>query len=451
MPPIETDPPPAPQPDRVGGLFRRAFMARPGEVAAMLWSALYHFFVLFSYFMLRPVRESMGIERGYENLAWLMTGTMAAMFLASPLFAALVSRMPRRKFIPLTYRIFALTMIVFYVLFRTLSEDSRVGLGYAVYIWLSVFNLFVVSVFWAFMADIFNQEQGKRLFGFIAVGGTLGALAGPIATGALVGGFGISESITIKLQPYEMLLVSCVCLELAVQCVKRLLRLAGMNATAHTSSSALRRGTEPGPGFLEGLRLLAQSPYLMLIAAFMLVFTVLSSLLYMEQGRIVEQTFTDRAARTAAFAQLDVYTQSLTLLLQLFLTSRIIRMLGIGGTLSIVPLLTIAGFAALILRDSFAVLAVFMVLRRAFHYALDRPAREILYTVVSADAKYKSKSFIDTFIYRGGDVIGGWMERLLTYMSVTVGIFAIPLAMAGFVMALALGKIQRTQSPSPPA
>jgi AAA family ATP:ADP antiporter len=171
----------------------------------------------------------------------------------------------------------------------------------------------------------------------------------------------------------------------------------------------------------------------------------------MEQGRIVEHTFADRESRTAAFARLDVYTQSLTLLLQLFLTSRIIRALGVGGTLSIVPILTIAGFAALMMRDSFAVLAVFMVARRASHYALDRPAREVLYTVVGADAKYKSKAFIDTFIYRGGDVIGGWTEQAMTKLTIAVGWLAIPLAAVGFITAFALGRFQHliaTRTPS---
>lgn len=424
------------------GLTRRLFMARPGEFAAMLWSAAYHFFVLFSYFLLRPVRESMGIERGYEDLAWLMTGTMAAMFIANPIFAAIVSRLPRRRFIPLTYRVFALTMLVFFVLFRSLGDDARVGLGHAMYIWLSVFNLFVVSVFWAFMADIFNQEQGKRLFGFIAVGGTLGALAGPAVTGALVRGVVISSDVLLHLQPTSMLLISCVCLEIAVQCVKRLLKSAGINRdeAQKQSNLALRKGAEPGPGLLEGLRLIVQSPYLLLICGFVLVFTILSSLLYMEQGRIMERTFADSSSRTAAFAQLDLYTQSLTLLLQLFISGRVIRWLGVGGTLAIVPLLTIAGFAALLLRDTWMVLALFMVFRRAFHYALDRPAREVLYTVVGPDAKYKSKSFIDTFIYRGGDVIGGWAERLLTLLNAGVGIIAIPLGCVGVLIAIVLEK-----------
>ncbi len=436
------------------GLLSRTLLLRRGEAAAMCWSAGFFFFVLFSYSMLRPVREAMGIEKRYEDLTWLMTGTLVVMLFANPVFAWLVSAVPRRRFIPITYRFFAISMLAFYLMFRFLPEESRVGLGYAIYIWLSVFNLFVVSVFWAFMADIFNHDQAKRLFGFIAVGGTLGALAGPLLTGILVKGFDLPGGMAMKMPSDAMLLVSGVSLEVAVQCVKRLLRLAGIHRAELTSPAmpvaALQRGTDPGPGLLEGLCQIMQSPLLLLICGFMLIFTILSSLLYMEQGRIVAQTFATNSDRTAAFAQLDVYTQSLTLVLQLLLTGRIIRFVGVGGTLTIVPLVTMIGFAALMWRDTWAVFAVVMVFRRAFHYALDRPAREVLYTVVSADAKYKSKSFIDTFVYRGGDAVGGWMERLLTWMSVATGVAAIPLAAMGFVGALGLGYLQRKRVDEPP-
>jgi AAA family ATP:ADP antiporter len=310
---------------------------------------------------------------------------------------------------------------------------------------LSVFNLFVVSVFWAFMADVFDQDQGKRLFGFIALGGTLGALTGPAVTAALTGGidWGVLK-VEPMLNPPALLIVSSIFLEVAVQCVRQLMRIAGVRPNRDTviQASALRSGADPGPGALEGLRLIASSPYLLLICIFMVVFTILSSLLYMEQGRIVEQTFTDNSTRTAAFARLDFYTQSLTLLLQLFITGRLVKTIGVGATLTVVPLLTILGFAALMTRDSFAVLGTFMVLRRAFHYALDRPAREVLYTVVGPDAKYKSKSFIDTFIYRFGDAIGGWTQRLLVHVGVAVGLVAIPLAITGAIVGLGLGFLQ---------
>ena len=427
------------------GLMRSMLSIRRGETGALVLSAAYHFFVLFSYFLLRPVRESMGIQRGYEDLAWLMTGTMVVMFMVNPAFAGLVAWLPRARFIPLVYRIFALSMLAFFGLFHALGESASVGLGYAFYIWLSVFNLFVVSVFWAFMADVFNQDQGKRLFGFVALGGTLGALAGPAVTAALTGGidWGFLQ-IAPMLNPPALLIVSCVFLEVAVQCVKQLMRIAGVSQTQRISSrpSRLRSGEEPGPGALEGLRLIASSPYLVLICIFMIVFTILSSLLYMEQGRIVEQTFTDNSARTAAFARLDFFTQALTLLLQIFITGRLVRAIGVGATLTVVPLLTVAGFAALMMRDSFAVLGLFMVLRRAFHYALDRPAREVLYTVVGPDAKYKSKSFIDTFVYRFGDAVGGWTQRLLVTVGVAVGAVAIPLAAIGALVGLGLGFLQ---------
>ncbi len=437
---------------------------QPGEVTLLLWSAAYFFFLLSSYFLLRPVREAMGIERGYETLPWLMTGTMIAMALINPVFALLVSRVPRHRFIPLTLHFFAANMLLFFALFVTTSESARVSLGYAFYIWLSVFNLFVVSVFWAFMADLFTTEQSKRLFGFIAAGGTIGALCGPAATQWLVSGVSVPGVGSITLKPHYLLLVSLSLLELAALCAAQLTRNISCSSsdaplTVSPGASAMtadksadvaacprrcirhRSGSEPGPGILRGLVLIARSPYLLLICLFMLLFTTLSTFLYMEQGRIVEQTFVDQAARTVAFARLDMFTQGLTLVMQCFITGRLIRLIGLGSAMMIVPILTAVGFAALLAAPTFMTLAIFVVLRRGLHYAIDKPAREVLYTVVGPDAKYKSKSFIDTFVYRSGDLIGGWTPLLLARLSIAVGYAAIPLALLATVVAAGLGHL----------
>ena len=398
-------------------LLRRLVLLDEGEAPALLWSALYFFLLLFGFYLLRPVREAMGIARGADKLPWLMTGTLLAMALANPAFAALVSRLPRRRFIPRTYRFFALNMLAFFLAFRLLPNHGGAALGYAFYIWLSVFNLFVVSVFWGLMSDVWTEVQGQRLFGFIAMGGTLGAVAGAAVTGALTKGVALG-GLVLKVEPLSLLLLSMLTLELAVQCVKRLAAIFGLGDVAHGER-------EPGPGLLEGLRLIATSRYLQLICAYMLLFTITSTFLYLEQGRIVAGAFGDTASRTAAFAQLDLWVNVLTLATQVFLTGRLITGLGISAVLSILPVLSLAGFGALWIWPTFGVMAIFQVLRRGLHYAVDRPAREILYIPLGPEERYKSKPFIDTFIYRGGDLLGVWAPAAFAALAIPLGAAAV--------------------------
>lgn len=397
-------------------LLRRLVMLDEGEAPALLWSALYFFLLLFGYYLLRPVREAMGIARGADKLPWLMTGTLLAMALANPAFAALVSRLPRRRFIPWAYRFFAVNMLAFFLAFRWLPNHGGAGLGYAFYIWLSVFNLFVVSVFWGLMSDVWTEPQGKRLFGFIATGGTLGAIAGAAMTGILTKGVSLGGFV-LKVDPLSLLLLSILTLELAVQCVKRLATIFALGDVAHGAR-------EPGPGLLEGLRLIGISRYLQLICAYMLLFTITSTFLYLQQGAIVARAFSGTAARTAAFARIDLWVNVLTLATQIFLTGRIITRLGIPVVLSILPVLSLAGFGALWIWPTFGVMALFQVLRRGLHYAVDRPAREILYIPLGPEERYKSKPFIDTFIYRGGDLLGVWAPTAFAALAIPMGLAA---------------------------
>jgi len=435
-------------------LLPRLVLVKPGEWRALLLAAAYFFFLLSSYYLLRPFREAVGIDRGTDDLPWLMTGTLLAMLAANPLYSALVSRLPRRRFIPFVYRFFALNMLAFYALFQLLPEASRTNLGYAFYIWLSVFNLFVVSVFWSFCADTFNTEQGKRVFGFIGVGGTLGAICGAAVTSHLVKGIALPSGFDVKVDPPTLLLIAVVPLECAVQCVRLIWApetptigrqpLRGQAASTPPSSAIASpspaRNPEPGPGAFAGLALIARSPYLLLIALYILLFSLTSTLLYLQQAGIISQQFPDRAARTAAFASLDLWTNIITLTCQVFLTGRIISLLGVGRTLALLPLITIVGFICLAANPGFQVLFTFQVLRRAVHYAVDRPAREVLFTVVGPDEKYKSKSFIDTFIYRTGDMTGAWTPRLLKSAAASLGWAAIPISTIALpVAALWLG------------
>jgi AAA family ATP:ADP antiporter len=415
-----------PNASRLAGLLERAVLLEPGEAKPLLLSGLYFFLLLLSYYLLRPTREAFGVARGADSLPWLMTGTLLAMLLANPAFAALVSKLPRRRFIPAAYRFFEVNAVLF-ALALLLFPGAGLWLGYAFYIWLSVFNLFVVSVFWAFMADGFSEAQGQRMFGMIALGGTLGAIAGAWLAGTLATGMQAWIGRP-RFGPPTLILLSAVVLEGAVFCVQLLADSFGMG---HEAGGA----REPGPGALEGLRRLGVSPYLRLIAIYLLLFTIASTLLYLMQGKIVAAAFKDQASRTAAFARLDLWTNLLTLGVQLFFTGRLIRGAGVPAILLVLPALTLGGFAALAAWPVFATLAVVQVARRGVHYAIDRPAREILYIPLDADDKYKAKPFIDTFIYRGGDLLGVWMPTALA----TLGIAAAPAALGVSVLWLGSG------------
>lgn len=405
--------------------LRRIVLIKPGEGPILAWATAYFFLLLMSYYLLRPMREALGIAKGADKLPWLLTGTLLAMLVANPLYAAIAARLPRRRIIPITYRFFGLCMLLFWLAFRMVPKGGSLGLGYGFFVWLSVFNLFVVSVFWGLLDDLFDEDMGKRLFGLITVGGTLGAIAGSSLTGALSKGVMVMGT-RLAFDAGSQLLLSAALLEASVQCMQQLARRFGMPTEAGGSR-------EPGPGLLEGLRLVLTSRYLLVICANMLLFTITSTMLYLQQGQIVERSFAGQAARTAAFATLDFWTNVITLATQLFLSGRIITWLGLRPVLCLLPILTLAGFGVLSFWPSFGVLAVFMVARRGLNYAVDRPAKEILYIPLGPAEKYKSKPFIDTFVYRAGDLLGVWTPTVLAVVAVPLS--AVALAVSGVWLA----------------
>jgi ATP:ADP antiporter, AAA family len=401
-----------------------AFEIRPQERRALGWSLLYVFAVLSAYYVLRPIRDEMGVQGGVENLPWLFTGTLLGMIALNPLFAALVKRLPRVRFISFSYRFFAANLLLFAALFALASPEQNLWLGRAFFIWLSVFNLFVVSVFWALMVDVFDSDQGKRLFGFIAAGATLGAIAGSTITASFVRELGATT----------LFFASILLLELAVFAVRRLSpkRQAGEEAPIGGSVFA---------GIFHTLR----SPYLLNVCLFLLLFTVTSTFLYFQQATIARDYFTDRGSRTAFFAQVDLLVNVLTLAVQLLFTARILRRFGVALTLGVLPLFTLMGFAALAAAPVVAVLVAFQVLRRAANFALARPTRELLYTVLPREDKYKAKSFIDTVVYRAGDQVGSWSYLLLSAMGLGiagVAVVAVPLSALWLLNSLWLGRRQ---------
>ena len=425
-------------------LLRRLILVKAGEGAILASATAYFFCLLAGYYLLRPVREAFGIARGADKLPWLMTGTLLAMLLVNPAFAALVSRFPRRQFIPWTYRFFALNLVAFFVLFRWQqghggTASAGPALGYAFYIWLSVFNLFVVSVFWGFLTDLFREEQAKRLFGFIAMGGTLGAVFGAGLTEVLSRGQVFGWRLPAVLDPGGLMLVSVLFLEMAAQCALDLARRFGLGDTAGAPK-------EPGPGAWEGLRLVAGSRYLQLMGGYMLLYTITSTFLYLAQGHIVEHAFASRAARTVAFARLDLWTNLLTLAGQIFLTGRVLRRFRMASILLVLPILTLLGFGGLWALPTFGMLALVQVSRRGLHYAVDRPAREILYIPLGPEEKYKSKPFLDTFVYRAGDLLGVWAPTALALVAIPAAPAAMALSAAWYGMAAWLGRWQRRMS-----
>ena len=406
------------------------------EVRPMLLSALYFFLIMAGYFIIRPLRDEMGIAGGVRNLPWLFTGTLVGMLLAHPIYTAMISRLPRHRFIPLSYNLFAGCMLVFLVLLSTLGETQTVWVGRVFYIWTSVFNLFVVSIFWSVMADIFKPGQGARIFGFIAVGGTAGAIVGSAVTAIMAG----------QIAPRFLLLVSIACIELAVIIALTLLRSGSPDLSPEAAGAENPAGDEViGGGVMAGIAAVFRSPYLLGIVAYMLFYTVTSTFLYFEQAEIVSAVFADGAARTVFFARLDLAVNILTIITQIFITGRIVRFIGIAMALAWLPLVSVIGFFGLGLAPTLGVIAAFQIIRRASNYAVTRPCREMLYTVLPRETKYKAKNFIDTFVYRAGDQVGAWSYAgmgLLGLGMTGIAFAAIPLAGAWMGVGLWLGRKQ---------
>jgi ATP:ADP antiporter, AAA family len=354
------------------------------------------------------------------------------MLLLNVPFSALVRKLPRSRFIPITYRFFAVSVLAFAAAFQLADERSIVWLGRAFFIWISVFNLFVVSVFWALIVDTFSSEDGKRLFGFIAAGATIGAITGSAVTA------GLAKHIPVS----ALLLIAAVLLEVAVFCVRHLSRL----------SASLNRRPAEGPAdaplggsVLAGITHTFRSPYFANIVLFMLFFSVTATFIYFQQADIVSRNFTSRGEQTAFFASVDLAVNIATLFIELFLTSRIMRFLGVGRTLAILPLVTVVAFGALALLPTVAALMAVQVVRRSSDYAIARPAREVLYTVAAREDRYKTKNFIDTVVYRAGDQLGAWAYVLLTGLGLQIahiGIVGALLGVAWLLNGLWLGRRQ---------
>ena len=412
-------------------LLRVAVDVKPNELRALFLSFIYYFLILSSYYVIRPIRDEFGAAGGVENLPWLFTGTLVVMLIANTAFAALVARFTRRRFIPIAYRFLIANLLIFFLLLL-FFPTRNIWIGRAFFVWTSVFNLFVLSVFWAFLVDVFNSEQGKRLFGFISVGGTLGAIVGAAITASLVQRVGT----------LALLLISAVLVELSAQCVRFFPAVFKQSDEPAKPSGAEK---PVGGGIWAGIVHNFSSPYLLGISAYMLLYSITSTVLYFQQVGIAAGSFGDRLARTAFFAKVDLAVNILTIFVQLFITGRLLKWLGVGVTLAILPALSVLGFASVGIVPTLTVLVLFLTLRRATNFALARPARETLFTVVSREDKYKAKNFIDTIVYRTGDQIGAWTTPVLGWLGLGlrgVSIVAAPMAALWLLISLWLGRQQ---------
>ncbi len=404
----------------------------PKEFRAVLLSFIYFFCLLSGYYVLRPIRDEMGIAAGVDNLQWLFSETFVAMLLIVPIFGLITKRYARRKFIPAIYIFFIVNILCFFFLF---NSDIPVSiLAPIFFIWLSVFNLFVVSVFWSFMTDIFSNNQSKRVFGIISAGGSAGAITGPV----------ITTTLAKPLGPINLLLISAMMLTFATICILQLINWSKENSIGFSNSEHINSEAIGGSIFA-GISSVFRSKYLMSIGGLVMLYTAVSTFLYFEQAHIVDRVFDDPASRTRLFGGIDLITNTLAIFGQLFLTSRFIKKFGMALTLASIPLLVMLGFFSLSLAVVLPTIVIMQVVHRAGNYSLLRPGREILLTVVNREDRYKAKNFIDTTIYRGGDALTGWaFAGLLTigFNLSGIAIVAVPVAGAWMLLGYFLGKNQ---------
>lgn len=431
---------------------QRLFNVRRDERIPVLAAAAFFFCVLTALMVLRPAREALGMQRGIEAVRWLFMGTAVVTLAVNPVFGLLVSHFRRLQFIAATYLFFALSLVGFYLLMTAAPAAVGVTSGQVFYVWFSVFNLFITMLFWALMADRFSLEQSKRFFPLIAVGGTSGAIFGPWLAAMLAQSLGTPA----------LLLVSAGFLALALGAAWAVTRTQPHRPDAAgpmdpEAAPVVSEQTIIGGSAWEGFHAVLRSRYLIGIAGYALILAVIATFIYFTRLQMVAALGDDVDLRTAWFARIDLLTQAATLLLQALVTGRLMRRLGVPLTLALLPMTVVLGFIGLALVASLAALIAFEACFRAVQRAVMRPARETLYTVVSREEKYKAKAFIDTFIYRGGDVVGAQAEGLLGRLGwglVALASVAVPLAVAWAVLGVWLGRTQRrlagAMEPPPP-
>jgi ATP:ADP antiporter, AAA family len=408
-----------------------AMPATPQERAAALWSFGYFFALLAGYYVLRPLRDQMGIAGGVKNLPWLFTATFVTLIVAQPLYGALVAKLPRARFIPIVYHFFVANLALFWLLLTL--DIAPVIVARVFFVWVSVFNLFAVAVFWSFMADLFTAEQGKRLFGFIGAGGTAGALLGPV----------ITIWLSVPLGAVNLLIAAAVLLEIAVFCVYRLEHAAAARAEAQSGVRA-----EPervGGNAFAAVPEVIRSPYLLGVGLWVSLLSFCATIVYFEQANIIAAAVHDRDTQTRLFAGIDLAVGLLSLATQLLVTGQVLKRFGTGIAAGALPGVYVVGFAALFLSPTLAVVVTLQVVQRWMNFAIANPARQVFFTVLARGEKYKAKNLIDVVVYRGSDALYGWVFDSLQALGLKLGgiaLVALPVAAGWLILSVALGRVQ---------
>ncbi len=399
------------------------------EVRAVLIAFTYFFFLMVSYFIVRPLRDAMGTIYGVDKLQELFTGTFIVSFIVAPIYAGIASRVKLDKFLPWVYGFIAVTMVIFFVLFAEGENDRWVAAAF--FVWTSTFNLLTISVFWSLLADTFSKTQAKRLFGFIAAGGTAGTLAAPTFTALFVESVGTNTLLLISAAGFTVAAFLVKVLE------KEKVKLAEGTPDAQKTTLQHKLGGNPFDGFM----LLFKSPYLLMIALFILLMTTISTVIYFQLADTISKNFETREARTQAYAVIDLATNGITVFIQLFGTGRIISRFGVTVGLLLNPVIMVIAFLCVAFSPVLMVLGSVQVLRRFAEYAVAKPSREMLFTVVDQQSKYKAKNVIDTVVYRFGDVTSAWLSAaVLPYGVAGLAIAGVVVSAIWFPIAYLLGK-----------
>jgi ATP:ADP antiporter, AAA family len=408
-----------------------ALPATPQERAAAMWSFGYFFMLLAGYYVLRPLRDQMGIAGGVRNLPWLFTATFVTLVVAQPIYGALVAKLPRARFIPIVYHFFVVNLVVFWLLL--MLDIAPVIVARVFFVWVSVFNLFAVAVFWSFMADLFTAEQGKRLFGFIGAGGTAGGLLGPV----------ITIWLSAPLGAVNLLIAAAVLLEIAIFCAYRLERTAAAQAGA---KGAVDAGPDRvGGNAFAALSEVLRSPYLLGVGFWVSLLSFCATIVYLQQANIVAAVVHDRNTQTQLFASIDLAVGLLVLATQLLATGQVLKRFGTGVAAGALPGVYVLGFVALFLSPTLAVVVVLQVAQRWMNFAIANPARQVFFTVLARGEKYKAKNLIDVVVYRGSDALYSWVFDSLQALGLKLGgiaLVALPAAAAWLILSVALGRVQ---------
>ncbi len=420
---------PADRNSSIGGIAR-FLEIKPGEINAVAWSFAYFFCIFSAYSMLRPIRDAMVGVSGVSTIPWLFTGTFTVKLIIAPIFGWIASRFPRKQFLPWVYYFFIANILIFFAVFTYAQnrELDEVWIGRAFFVWVSVFNLFVVSIFWSFMADIYSREQSRRLFGVISAGGSTGGLVGPFVTGILVVPVGFKNILPLS----ALLLLA------GVYCIFRLRQWVRQHDD-DSDSESVESSEAIGGGVLEGVRLVFTTPYFGAIAFSLIMATFLGVVAYTYMQELAGIAFENTDKRTQVFSGIDFAINALSFIGQIILVKHSVKKLGIGATLALLPIVSVIGFALLAIHPVFAIMAGLVIFRRGLTFGFSKPASDMLYAVVTAEEKYKVKNFVETAIYRCGDALAAWTIVLIGIGISAIAVVCIPIAAVWTAISFKIG------------